>query len=328
MSIFDGPPDRTPQRFAYLLLPNFSLMAFASSVEPLRAANAITGRTLYDWTFMSPDGGPVATSNGITIVPDRPMGEEVYDAVFLVGGTGAERIDDPRVFNWLRRMLRMGASLGAVSTAAYVLARAGLLDDRRCTIHWEYLEGFREDFPHLDVTEELYEVDGPIVTVSGGTASIDMMSHLIEVQHGHELATHVSEWFLHKQIRAGSEHQRMDLRARVGVSHPKLLAAINLMEENLEATLNREEIAEQVHLSTRQLERLFRKYLNATPRRYYFTLRMHKAQILLRQTSMPILDVALACGFVSASHFAKCYREFFGRTPRQDRGPQLGRKPG
>lgn len=146
-----------------------------------------------------------------------------------------------------------------------------------------------------------------------------MFSHMISHAHGHELAMHVSEWFMHKQIREQSEHQRMGLRFRIGVSHPKLLAAIQAMEDNLEVPLDREEIAETVGLSTRQLERLFRKYLNSTPRKYYFGLRMQRARILLRQTSMSVLDVALACGFVSASHFAKCYREFFGHSPRRDR---------
>ncbi len=321
MSIFDGPADRLPQRAGFLLLPNFSLMAFSSAIEPLRAANVISGKPLYEWSILSVDGEAVAASNGILIVPDFGMVDRGYDFVAIVGGTGAELMQDPALLNWCRRLVRMGTDLGAISSAPYVLANAGLLDNRVCTIHWEFLDGFREDHPDLDVSNELYEIDGPIFTVSGGTASIDVMSRLIEIQHGHALAAHVSEWFLHKRIRDRSEHQRMDLRSRVGVSHPKLLAAIELMEANLELTLNREDIAQQVNLSTRQLERLFRKYLNSTPRRYYFALRMHKAQVLLRQTSMPILDIALASGFVSASHFAKCYREFFGRTPREDRMP-------
>ena len=269
------------------------------------------------------DGQAVPASNSIDIMPNTSVAtEKHFDYLFVVGGTGAEKIRDPRALNFVRKLTRVGTVIGAVSTAPYLLAYAGLLDNRRCTIHWEYLDSFREDFPHLDITEELFEIDGQIITCSGGTASIDLLLHLISHSHGHDLATHVSEWFLHKQIREQSEHQRMALRFRVGVSHPKLLSAIQFMEENLETPLEREEIAEVVGLSTRQLERLFRKYLNSTPRKYYFGLRMQRARILLRQTSMSVLDVALASGFVSASHFAKCYREFFGHSPRRDRAPE------
>ena len=312
-----------PEQFGFLLLPSFSMMAFASAVEPLRAANTIAGRKLYEWTMISMDGQAVPASNSIDIMPNTSVAtEKHFDYLFVVGGTGAEKIRDPRALNFVRKLTRVGTVIGAVSTAPYLLAYAGLLDNRRCTIHWEYLDSFREDFPHLDITEELFEIDGQIITCSGGTASIDLLLHLISHSHGHDLATHVSEWFLHKQIREQSEHQRMALRFRVGVSHPKLLSAIQFMEENLETPLEREEIAEVVGLSTRQLERLFRKYLNSTPRKYYFGLRMQRARILLRQTSMSVLDVALASGFVSASHFAKCYREFFGHPPRRDRAPE------
>lgn len=311
------------EHFGYFLLPSFSLMAYASAVEPLRAANTIAGKPLYRWTVITIDGEPVTASNGMDVVAKADVrSDERYDYLFVVGGTGAEKFKDPRAVNYLRRLSRMGTRIVAVSTAPYLLAHAGLLDSRRCTIHWEYLDGFREDFPHLDITDELYEVDGSILTCSGGTASLDLLLHMISDDHGHDLAAHVSEWFLHKQIREQSEHQRMSLRFRVGVSHPKLLASIQHMEENLESPLDREEIAEAIGLSTRQLERLFRKYLNSTPRKYYFGLRMQRARVLLRQTTMSVLDVALACGFISASHFAKCYREYFGYSPRRDRAPE------
>lgn len=274
-----------PEQFGYLLLPSFSLMAFSSAVEPLRAANTIAGKKLYEWTLVSMDGAAVTASNDIDIMPDLSVAiDKRFDYLFVVGGTGAEKIKDPRAINYVRKLSRLGTTIGAVSTAPYLLAHAGLLDNRRCTIHWEYLDGFREDFPHLEITDELYEIDGGIVTCSGGTASIDLLLHMISHSHGHDLATHVSDWFLHKQIREQSEHQRMSLRFRVGVSHPKLLGAIQFMEDNLETPLDREEIAEAVNLSTRQLERLFRKYLNSTPRKYYFGLRMQRARILDRKS--------------------------------------------
>ena len=321
MSIFEHRPVRLPQRFGFLLIDSFPLMAFASSLEPLRATNTLSEKEYFEWSLLSEDGEPVTSSSGLKVMPDAAVGSEEFDAVVVVAGGNIEHVDCPKAVNWLRRVTRLGATVIGVSTGAFVMARAGILDQRRATIHWEHSEALREDYPELDITNELFEIDGPVITCAGGTAAMDLMVHLIGRQLGHKMASRVTDWFILRKVRDARESQRMDLRSRIGVSHPKLLSAIGLMEENLEAPLNREEIADEVNLSTRQLERLFRKYLHSTPRKYYFSLRMHKAQLLLRQTSLPILEVALACGFVSASHFAKSYREFFGRTPRADRGP-------
>jgi len=228
---------------------------------------------------------------------------------------------DKNILNLIRRLDRNGAVIGAICTGTYVMAAAGLLDGRRCTIHWENIDGLAEEFPELDITNDLFEVDGTRVTCSGGTASLDMMLNLITQAHGAALAAEVSDQFIHDRIREPTDRQRMELRSRIGVSHPKLLAVVKTMEDNLEEPLAQTDIARMTNLSTRQLERLFRKYLNTTPTRYYLNLRLARARHLLRQTSMSILSVALACGFVSASHFSKCYRECYGCTPRAERAP-------
>jgi transcriptional regulator GlxA family with amidase domain len=216
-------------------------------------------------------------------------------------------------------MGRRGLDIGAMCTGSHILARAGLLDGHRCTIHWENLASFVEDFPDVEVTAELFEIDRHRFTCSGGTAAIDLMLNVISRQHGHELAAAVADQLMHERIRDEHDHQRMSLPARLGVRHPKLLSVIELMEQNLEEPMSRAELAGRAGLSTRQLERLFRKYLSRSPARYYLELRLHKARLLLLQTNMSVIDVALACGFVSASHFSKCYRDFFGRTPRKER---------
>jgi transcriptional regulator GlxA family with amidase domain len=227
----------------------------------------------------------------------------------------------------LRRLARNGCRLGALSTGSYLLAWAGLLDGFRCTVHWENLDAFREDFPTLDATGELFEIDGARLTCSGGTASMDMILSLIAEAHGRDLAAQVAEQFIHERIRDTHDHQRMSLQGRLGISHPRLLQVIALMEEHLEEPLARAELARRAGLSTRQLERLFRRYLGRTPTRFYLELRLHRARALLTQTAMSILNVALACGFVSASHFSKCYREFFHKMPREERQPAEQRPP-
>jgi transcriptional regulator GlxA family with amidase domain len=313
--------DIAEQVFGFLLVPEFSLLAFSAALEPLRAANRASGRKLYDWRLISEDGGPVTSSSGVQVFCDTSLEDtpRLHMAIVASGRPTYPDRESRSVSGWLRRQARQGVRLGALSTGTYTLARAGLLDGYRVTIHWQHLSAFAEDYPHLDVTEELFEIDRNRITCSGGEAALDMMLALIALDHGRELATQVSENFIHERIRDNNDPQRMALRTRLGISHPKLLSVIAIMEENLEEPLPRADLAERVGLSSRQLERLFRKYLGRTPTRYYLELRLSRARTLLHQTSMSILDVALACGFVSASHFSKCYREFFSRTPREER---------
>jgi transcriptional regulator GlxA family with amidase domain len=312
--------DDQPQVYGFFLHPRFSMLAFTSAVEPLRAANRLSGRKLYEWKIISHDGRPVSSSSLIEVLPHGGLDDfEMLPNVVVVAGLSAQFFEDRKLFAWLRRLARRGCRIGALSTGSYTLAKAGLLDGYRCTIHWENLTGFREDFSNLDATGELFEIDRSRFTCSGGTAALDLMLSLMALEHGRTLATQVAEQFIHERIRDTHDRQRMSLRSRLGISHLKLLKVLELMEEHLEEPLPRSDLARRTGLSTRQLERLFRKYLGRTPTRYYQELRLYRARTLLTQTSLSVLDVALACGFVSASHFSKCYREFFRCTPREER---------
>jgi AraC family transcriptional regulator, glycine betaine-responsive activator len=299
------PLTRGPERFAFVLVPNFSMIAFASALEPLRIANRMADRELYSWQIVSRAGGPVRASNACLVI--------------LCSGLGAERIFDRELFAWLRRADRAGATIGAVCTGAHLLARAGLLNGHKCTIHWENLPGFVEEFPEIDVTADLFEVDRNRLTCSGGTAALDLMLHLIAARHGQELVTKISEQCLMDRIRQPHDHQRMPYRVRLGIHHAKLINAIEMMEANVEEPLDQEMLARYIGLSRRQLERLFRKHLGRTPAQYYLELRLERARHLLYQTTMPVMNVAFATGFVSASHFSTCYRQLYGKTPRAER---------
>ena len=318
--LLDYGNDDKALKVGFLLVPDFSMLAFASAIEPLRSANRMSERSLFEWVLASSDGRPVKASNGVEVTADGGLEDlEACGIVFACAGIDVQRFGTKGILNCLRLLERRGAALGAICTGTWLLAKAGLLKDRRCTIHWENRDGMAEEFPDLEVTGDLFEIDRDRITCAGGTASLDMVLHLIAQGHGNRLAAQVSDQFIHDRIRDAHDRQRMELRSRLGVSHPKLLAVVAGMEANLEEPLPQTEIARRNDLSTRQLERLFRKYLQTTPTRYYLNLRIAKARYLLRQTSMSILSVALACGFVSASHFSKCYRETYGRTPRAER---------
>lgn len=309
------------------MIDGFSMMSFASAVEVLRQANDQAGTKLYDWFTSSVDAGAITCSAGIRIDASCDFDSApLPDLLLVVSATSSRLENEQSLHRRLRFLASRGVRLGAVTYGAYLLARAGLLDGHRCTIHWESLEAFREAFPGLDVTGDLFEIDDNRFTCSGGTAALDMMLHFIGREHGEEFASKVADQFLHQRIRDRDEHQRMPLRVRLGISHPKLLRYIELLELDTDMTLSQRELAEEVGLSSRQLERLFQRYLNTTPSRYTMEHRLGRARSLLRNTSLSIIEVAVACGFTSHSHFSKSYREHFGTTPRDERTPLIGRR--
>jgi AraC family transcriptional regulator, glycine betaine-responsive activator len=312
------------QTLGLVLVNDFSMIAFTSLVEPLRLANHTSGDRLYDWKLYSVDGAPVRASNGISLSVDGSIADiGPLPHIVVCGGIDIQKQPIGTLVAKLRRLAFYGVPIGAVCTGTYILAKAGLLDEHRCTIHWENQQGLREEFPHLDVTDELYEIDRNRFTCAGGTAAIDMMLAQIARRHGNTLAASVTDELIHHRQRDGNERQRMELRSRLGVANPKVIAVVALMEKSLEEPLSCADLAEEAGLSPRQLERLFQRYIGETPTRYYLGLRLERSRTLLMQTSMPILSVGLACGFVSASHFSKCYHEFFGRTPSEERfGPR------
>jgi transcriptional regulator GlxA family with amidase domain len=305
----------------FLLLPDFSLLSYACAIEPLRAANRLSGRPLYAWRHISIDGAPARASNGVEVRADHGLdGDFDVDTVFVCAGGNPARFRSNRVSRWLRGLARRGVRLGGVSGGPYALARAGLLNNRRFTLHWEHFPAFVEEFPDLNATRALFVIDRDRLTCSGGASALDMMHALIEQDHGYELAAAVSDWFLQTEIRSGSGPQRMTLRGRFNVTNERLLRALEYMESHLQEPASRGDLAKQAGISVRQLERLFADHLGSTMRAHYLQTRLERARILLRQTGMPVVAVAVETGFASPSHFTRSYRQAFGVSPRQERG--------
>jgi len=300
----------------FLMVSGFALMSYASAVEPLRAANVRAGQTLYRWRHATIDGKPAISSSGIAIAPEARVGD-TEDIDWLVVVTSAEgaSVDDAPAFAWLRRMAQRGVRMGGVSGGPFVLARAGVLDGYRCTVHWDHFATFAERFPQLELTRSLFEIDRSRFTCAGGTAGLDMMHALIAEQHGRALASDVSDWFLSTQVRAGSRPQRLEIAARYGVGDGKLIGVLSLMEDAIEEPISREDLARHAGISMRQLERLFRSKLGFTIKEHYLRLRLDRGRALLTETTLPVSEIAIACGFVSASHFAEAFKKRYGLSP-------------
>ena len=314
------------RRFVFVLMDNFTMLCFASAIESLRIANRTAGKKLYDWKIVADGGDIVTCSNGCGFTVQDDFCElERDDTIMLCGGLDIQRATTKRTLNWIRREARRGVIIAGLCTAGYTMARAGLLDGKKATIHWENQDSFLEEFEDVNLTKSVFVVDGNRITTAGGTASIDLMLKIVADDHGEDLANAVADILIYSSIRTDQDTQRLSIPTRIGVRHPKLSRVIQIMETNIEEPISPAILAKDVGMSTRQLERLFRRYLSRSPKRYYMELRLQKARNLLMQTDMTVINVALACGFASPSHFSKCYRSHYDTTPYRERGTHATR---
>ena len=317
-----APEGERPKHFTFALLRDFPLVSYACAIDALRLANHMAGRPLYAWTTMAEDA-TVTASCGTRLAVGAPLSETERDTTLVVvAGTDVRAASTKPVLTWLRREARRGMPVAGLCTASWTLAEAGLLDGRRATIHWENADGFGEAFPEVELTGAIFTVDGRWMTTAGGTASIDLILKLVAQDHGDGFAALVADQLIYASIRTDRDTQRLSIPTRIGIRHPRLAGVIRMMEENIEEPISPSVLAERVGMSTRQLERLFRRYLSRSPKRYYMELRLGRARNLLMQTELSIIEVALACGFTSPSHFSKCYRAQYGTTPYRERGAQ------
>ena len=287
----------------------------------------MSGKKLYDWTFIGENEEFVSCSAGTQFKLDTTLIELHRDyTILLCGGTTIQESTTKKLIGWLRREARRGLIIRGLCTAAYPMAKAGLLDGKKATIHWENQDSFAEEFLEVELTKTVFVCDGNRYTTAGGTSSIDLLLKIIADDHGEELANAVADQMIYSSIRTDQDTQRLSVPTRIGVRHPKLSKVIQMMEINIEEPMSPSILAKDVGMSTRQLERLFRRYLDRSPKRYYMELRLQKARNLLMQTDMSVINVALACGFASPSHFSKCYRAHYDTTPYRERGSHAAKR--
>lgn len=311
------------EKVGILLIEGYPLIPFSCVLEVLRTANRLSNSELFEWQFYAPNGASVTSNSGIE-VPTVPLAEgRDLDTLVICAPADAHHFDDRATLKLLQRFDSQGVNLGTASFGSFILARAGLLDHCRSTIHWEHIQVFREFYPQLDVAFTLYEICHNRFTCSGGTAALDMMLKLVENRHGRVLAREISQYFHHDRIRSDIDSQQMAGRLDLAMSAPKLIDVIQQMESNIEEPLSLRRIADLCDISLRQMERLFLKYRNQTPGQFYLSLRLAHARQLLLNTNLRIIDISIAAGFPSQSYFSACYRRHFGCSPRNYRSRAL-----
>lgn len=314
-----------PEHFCFLLLPDYTHLAFACSIEPLRLANLISGRQLYRWTLMSEDGREAICSSGMTVLVNQGLSDLLRgDRLFVISGSNVKQHRSPILLDYLRKQHRHGVALGAICSASYILASAGLLDGKSCAIHWAYHDTISEEFPEIFLRRSVYVSDETIVSAAGGPAAADLMLLLIAETHGFELAGAIADQMVYNAVRSGLSEQRLSFAARFGMRNRKIIRAFKIMENHVEDRLNTSQIADQLGITVRQLQRLFNQFVGKSPARAYAEIRLDRARNLLLQTEMSVTEVSVACGFGSASNFSRSYRDHFGHSPKSEGIRQLG----
>lgn len=317
-------PDRQVTRLAFLLVREFALLSVASALEPLRGANRLLGVKHYDWLLVTDDGAPVTASNGMTVTPDlglSKLSEDLgrVDFLFVCAGLDTDPPNRARLHAVLNQAARAGLVVGSLSAGTFILARAGLLDRYRCTIHWEFQPAFEEAFPEIECTSGLYVIDRNRWTGSGGITGMDMMLQLIERDHGPAISRAVGNQFQIDRIRNAAIHQRPGQLDRLETLPDELQQAITLMMANIETPLRVEDLARLVGLNLRRLERMSQSHLGRSPAQFYRGLRLEKARELLLHTNLSTLEIGVLTGFSSSSHFAMAYSRHYGMRPSDQR---------
>jgi AraC family carnitine catabolism transcriptional activator len=309
---------------SFLLIPEYAMVALLSAIEPLRVANRMAKKQIFKWEILIEGDDPVSASNELSLVQGKKISNDyIPNTVFVCSSFNPEQHINESTVQWLKLVSRQGSCIGAMDTGCYLLAKANLIKDRLVTLHWEAAPAFQEDYPQIEISNEIFEIDQNLLTCAGGTSALDMMLFLIQKKLGRDVALKVCDQFIKKGIRQKSAKQRIDLASRLNLHHPRLLKVIALMEENIEDPLTANELAEQSHISMRQLQRLFKTHFDTSPSCYYLKIRLERAQQLLKESQLSISEIGIACGFNSAPHFTTCYKNQYNLSPSEERNANM-----
>ena len=322
--VHNGCMQSQANTFAFFLVPGFSLVALSSAIDVLRAANVEVDRTHFEWSLLGEESGVVASSSGIELPVEQISADNRANVIAVCGGERTHLFANSKVEKWLRDCAREHCRIGSLSDGAYLVAKAGLFNQCRSTIHWKCQNAYRELYPNLDVRTSIMEIDALRFSCAGGTASLDLMLNFVASSLGTAIAGRVADNYFHDVIRGDDQTQHLTRAFRFATRNETVSNALFKMEAALEAPIPVAQIADELNVSHRQLDRLFRTHLGASPSRFYRDLRLARASSLLKQTALSVAEVAVSCGFQSASHLAKFFHQKYDETPLQHRkkGPQ------
>lgn len=307
----------------FLIFPDFPMACLTSVIEPLRAANEISGKTAFNWHLISETGTQVTSSARVVFGPTERLDQAAQiDQLFLISGPNA-RFEDAKAGNAiLRKIARHGTPVGAISGGIFPLARSGLLQGHVCSVHWCYAAAFGEEFSHITASDEVIIQQGQRTTVSGAAAAFDLALHLIAGRLGPDVATEVACWFQHPVVRGPGVAQRVPTHRRASADDmlpDAVKTAIAIFGRDMHSPVQIAQVARMVGVSGRQLDRLFGKATGKGPQQYYRSLRMKAARQLVQYSTKSMPEIAAAVGYASATPLRHHYTAEFGVSPQRER---------
>ena len=308
---FDTDIMQNTKTIGILLFPAFSNLGLANAVEPLRAANDLSRRRLYRWSYLGLDHGTLRSSSGLPVSPEARLADAAGDLLIVCPSYGVRALATPACLRALRAASRRFAALAGVDTGSFLLAAAGLLDGYRATCHWDELARLAEAFPEVDVSEARHVIDRDRISSGGATTTLELMLRLIEIDHGAMLAHEVAALFMHGET--GPDLPRAAL--------PRVRAAAALMRRHMEDPLSIDDLAERLGLTRRGLEQAFRADGGPSPAQLYRRIRLSAARRLVLDTAHSVAEIAGRCGYADPAAMTRAFHAEFGTTPRELRRP-------
>lgn len=313
------------EHFGFVLFDGFSNLVLANAIEPLRAANQLSGQELFRRSLLTVTGEVALSSSRIVVRPDGRLADAgPFDVLFVVAGYDFRARATAEARAALGRAAARARRLAGLDTGSWLLAAAGLIDGQRATIHWQELDAFAEAFPNVEVSAERYVVDGRMISAGGASTVLDLMLRLIRERRGDALTFDVMNLFIYDVERAYDRPHRGARSRRLIELSPKLISAITLMRRTVETPLAITEIAEQVATSPRSLARDFQREFAMAPGRYYQLVRLKAARRLVEETPLGVAEIAVRTGYASAATLSRAFSRHFNTTIR---GIRRARRP-
>lgn len=305
-----------PLKIALIVSSEASLMCLACVLDVMRGANRLAQTKLFDWQIYTPNNQAALLTCGLSIQPDAALTAQAQgDVLLIIAGFNNEQHYDKTVLRLLNKLVTRFRLLGGIEAGSWVLARMGLLANKQATTHWEDLEDFALRYPTVQVIPHRYVVAGNVFTTGGASPSFDFMLHLIRCRYGQQLAIEVASIFIYDTVHTGHDAQPLVSLGLLAQQEPRVAKAIRVMGEHIDDPLSIGQVAEQLSLSQRMLEYLFREHLRCSPAQYYLHLRLQSARRLVTDTHLPIQDIAVRTGFSSLASLSRCFREAYQFSP-------------
>lgn len=313
-------PMKKSSRILLLIYDGFELLDMSGPASVFAAANSIAQKKIYDIKAVSPQGGNIHSSSGLCVnsIAIDKISPQKTDTVLVVGAQSENislAMEDDKLIEWISRMGKVTKRYGSICSGAFIIAAAGLLNNRKSTTHWASCKKLSDAFPYTTVqSNALYVIDPPLWTSAGVTTGIDMTLTMVKHDLGAPLMQLVAKWLVVYSHRPGNQSQFSNMLLAQSAADGIFTNVIEWMDNNLAQSIRLEDMAYHANMSERTFRRKFVKYIGESPAKFLEMLRLDKAKALL-EANVSVGSVTTKVGFKSEAGFRTAFQKSFGVSP-------------